>query len=218
MVDLGRAACSDRRLPNNVDKMTDSDLCYISAAEALSQFRARKLSPVDLLKAQIARAERVEPIVNAFSDTYFDRALAEARRAEARYMRTDGRLRALEGLTVAVKDTMDVKGQRNTQGSLLYKDYVATETHPLVERLLKAGAILHARSTIPEFCCAWITTSRLFGTTHNPWNRDYFPCGSSGGSAAALAAGTTMLATGTDIGSISIRMSGRWREPSPIAR
>jgi NAD(P)H-dependent flavin oxidoreductase YrpB (nitropropane dioxygenase family) len=90
-----------------------------------------------LLEAQIKRAEQVEPVINAFTDTFYDQALKKAKAAETRYMAPKGRLRKLEGLTVAIKDEMDVKGQRNTQGSLILKDYIATETDPAVERLLQ---------------------------------------------------------------------------------
>ncbi|MGH6941668.1 amidase [Hypericibacter sp.] len=180
--------------------MTDLDLCYLPALAALDAFRSRRLSPVELLKAQIARAEQVEGEINAFTDRYFDEALAAAKLAEARYMREDGCLRQLEGLTVAVKDEVNIAGKRTTNGSLTLKDNIARETHPIVERLMKAGAIIHARTATPEFSSAYLTYSRLHGVTRNPWNRAITPSGSSGGTAASLAAGTATLATGSDIG------------------
>ncbi len=176
--------------------MSDTELCYLSATEVVARFRRRELSPVELMRALIARAEAVEPQVNAFADTYFDEALAKASRAEAKYMK--GRARALEGLPLAVKDLTAIKGRVTTHGSLIYKDRVDDHTNPAIERLLRAGAILHARSTTPEFGINWVTTSRLHGTTRNPWDTRYTCGGSSGGSAAALAAGTTTLATGSD--------------------
>ena len=104
--------------------MTDLDLCYLSATEALAAFKAKTLSPAELMKALIARAEAVEPTVNALPTTYFERALEQARRAEARYMKTDGRLRPLEGIAVAIKDETAIKGEitrvnpgRRTAGS-----------------------------------------------------------------------------------------------------
>lgn len=118
------------------------------------------------------------------------------------------RLRALEGLPLVIKDEVPVEGQRCTNGSLIYRDEVATNTAIIAQRLLDAGAIQHARTTTPEFCCATITSSRLWGVSRNPWNRRYTPGGSSGGSAASLAAGTSLLATGSDIaGSIRIPAS-----------
>lgn len=185
--------------------MSDLDLCYMPALKALEAFRARRLSPVDILKAQIARAEQVEPVINAFSHRYFEPALKQARRAEEKYMKTDGRPRALEGLTLAVKNEMAVKGQPLDHSSLIYKDDVAGHTDPLVERLFRAGAIQHARSNSPEFSCAGVTYSRLYGVTGTPWNPRYTCGGSSGGAGASLAAGTATLATGSDIGG-SIRI------------
>lgn len=179
--------------------MTDLELCYLPAVRQSELFRQRALSPVEVLQAQIARAEAVEPSLNAFTDCFFDQALSQARAAEAIFAKRPDEARPLEGLTLAIKDEMAVKGQRNTLGSLIYKDDIAQEDHPLVDRLRNSGAIFHARTATPEFCCAWVTTSRLHGTTATPWNLDYTCSGSSGGSAASLAAGTSSLATGSDI-------------------
>ncbi len=185
--------------------MTDDDLCYLSAFDAIALFEARKLSPVELLTAHIARSEIAEPVVNAFSETYFDDALEQARKAEARYAKTDGRPRALEGIPVAVKNEAQIKGRRTTYGSLIYKDNIATETDPYIGRLMRAGAIVHVRTTAPEFACDWVCHSRLEGITRNPWNPAYTSGASSGGSGASLAVGTTTLATGSDIvGSIRL--------------
>ena len=185
--------------------MSDLELCYLSAVQAVERFKARALSPVELMRALIARAERVEPVINAFTDTYFEEALAAARRAEDRYMKTDGRPRPLEGVPAAVKDSMEMAGRRLTLGSLIYKDRIAESTHPAVARLLDAGAIVHARTTTPEFASAGVCYSRLHGTTVTPWNAKYTSGGSSGGSGASLAAGSTTLATGSDIaGSIRV--------------
>lgn len=185
--------------------MNDEDLCYLPATEALRLFKRRQLSPVELMQAVVRRSEQVEPIINAFTETYFDEALELARKSEARYMRRSARLRALEGLPLAIKDEVPVKGRSQTDGSLIYKDQIADETAPFAQRLFDAGAINHARTTTPEFSCAAVTTSRLWGVTRNPWNPRYTPGGSSGGSAASLAAGTSALATGSDIGG-SIRI------------
>jgi Asp-tRNA(Asn)/Glu-tRNA(Gln) amidotransferase A subunit family amidase len=176
----------------------DLELCYLPAREQLAKFTSGELSPVEALEAQIERAAAVEPTINAFTDTYFDEALVQAHSAAERYAR--GTARPLEGIALAVKDEMPVAGQRNTEGSLIYRDRVETETHPVAQRLLDAGAIVHARTATPEFCCAWTTTTRLKGTTVTPWDRRYTSSGSSGGSGAALASGTATLATGSDIG------------------
>ncbi len=185
--------------------MSLDDVCYLSAREAISRFKARTLSPVELLDALIARAARVNPKINAFADTYFDEARVQAQAAAARYMGKGEAPRPLEGLTVAVKDVARIEGKRTTQGSLTLEHTIETVSDPMVERLAAAGAIFHARTTVPEFCLSGICRTRLWGTTRNPYNLDYGPGGSSGGSGASLAAGTTTMATGTDIGG-SIRI------------
>ncbi len=185
--------------------VSTSDLPYLPATEAIRRFTAKQLSPVELMEAVIARAEAVEPTVNAFTDRFFDQALAAAKDAEARYAGRGPRPRPLEGLPLAIKDEMPVAGHRATLGSLIFQDSVSDHTAPLAARALRAGAIVHARTTLPEFACMPFTHSRLFGVTHNPWNLAYDVGGSSGGAAAALAAGTTTLAGGSDIGG-SIRI------------
>jgi aspartyl-tRNA(Asn)/glutamyl-tRNA(Gln) amidotransferase subunit A len=182
-----------------------TDLCYLSAADALRLFRTRELSPVQLAEAVIARAEAVEPTVNAFAETFYEHAVAQARVAEARYAGSGDAPGPLEGLLVAVKEEAPIAGQRNTLGSLPLRDVVADETAVFVARIIDAGGIVHARTTTPEFSCAPVTWSKLWGVTRNPWHTAYSPGGSSGGSGAALAAGTATLATGSDIGG-SIRI------------
>ena len=183
--------------------MPEDDLCYMSAVDAIAHFKSRKLSPVELMQAVIARAEAVNPVINAFAHTSFERALEQAKAAEEKY--TKGSARALEGIALCVKDETEVKGERSTHGSLIDKDNIDTATAPIIERVLRAGAIIHGRSTAPEFSCAAVTHSKLWGVTRNPWNTDFTPGGSSGGAGAQLAAGTTTLANGSDIGG-SIRI------------
>ncbi|MFF3666404.1 amidase [Microtetraspora malaysiensis] len=180
-----------------------TDLAYLPATQALRMFRSRELSPVELMIAVIERAEAVEPRVNALSERMFDEALLQAKEAERAYR--DGSQRPLEGLPVATKDEQPIAGRIASDGSLAYADDVAEVTHPVIERIVAAGGIVHARATTPEFCCAGFTHSRLWGITRNPWNLDYSPGGSSGGSGAVLASGTATLATGSDIGG-SIRL------------
>ena len=184
--------------------MNDLDLGYLPGHAALRLFGERRLSPVEVLEAQIRRAERVNPRINAFTDNYFDEALEQARRAEAAYS-GGGTPRPLEGLTLVVKDSQNVAGKRTTHACLAYHDNVAPDTDPAVQRLLDAGAILVAKTTTPEFCSAGVTSSKLFGVTGTPWNPAMTAGGSSGGSAAALGAGMATLATGSDIaGSIRV--------------
>lgn len=180
------------------------DLCYLTATEALARFADRSLSPVELLQAQIARAEATHDTINAFTYTYFDEALEAARASETRWNKGAPQ-GCLDGLAVAIKDESYIAGKPTSNGSLIMKDYVAEHTSVMNERILAQGGIVHARTATPEFSCAGFTWSRLWGVTRNPWNPEFTPGGSSGGSAAALAAGTTALATGSDIGG-SIRI------------
>jgi aspartyl-tRNA(Asn)/glutamyl-tRNA(Gln) amidotransferase subunit A len=182
-----------------------SDVCYLPATEVLRLFRERRLSPVELMEAVIARAQAVEPTVNALCVTYFDEAMEAARDAEEAYMGRGETPRALTGLPVGIKDEMPVAGQPCSGGSLVNKDLIADESAVVAERILAAGGIVHARTTTPEFSCAGFTHSRIWGVTRNPWNPEYAVGGSSGGSGAALASGTAALATGSDIGG-SIRL------------
>ena len=182
----------------------DAELCYRPVSDLIALFRARKLSPVELLQAQVRRIERYNPAVNAITYRHFEQALAEARISEARYR--DGTARSLEGITVALKDEDDRVGWRTTMGSLILKEAPpATENAAIVDFLEAAGAVLHIQTTVPEFYLSASAATRAWGTTRNPWNLRYSPGGSSSGSAAALAAGFTTLATGSDMGG-SIRI------------
>jgi Asp-tRNA(Asn)/Glu-tRNA(Gln) amidotransferase A subunit family amidase len=186
--------------------MSNDDLVYKTATEISALFRKRKLSPVEYMAAVIERAEKTQKKVNAFTFTHYDEAMDLAKQAEAKFMRRDARVGALEGLPIAVKDESWIAGKPTSYGSLTVgKDYVPDRTSANNERILKAGAIVHARTATPEFSCASFTHTRLWGVTRNPWNPRYTPGGSSGGSGAALAAGMAPLATGSDIGG-SIRI------------
>jgi Asp-tRNA(Asn)/Glu-tRNA(Gln) amidotransferase A subunit family amidase len=180
-----------------------TDLAYLSATNALRQFRSKTLSPLELLDAVIARAEEVEPSINAFTDTFFDEAREQAAAATEAY--TAGTARPLEGISVAFKDETAILGQRLKMGSVLFEHQMADHTDPIAQRVLDAGGIVHARTATPEFSMAIFTWGFLHGVTRNPWNPEITCGGSSGGAGASLAAGTTTLANGSDIGG-SIRI------------
>ena len=179
--------------------MSDNELCYITADDAISAFKAKKISPIELVDAVIHQSEKVNNSVNAFTYTFFDEAREAAKIAEKRYFNNEV-TGDLEGLPIGIKDESGIEGQPLSKGSLIYKDYIAEDTSPVNQRVLDAGAIVHARTATPEFSCAGFTWSRLWGITRNPWNNDYTSGGSSGGSSASLAAGTSTICTGSDIG------------------
>jgi len=183
--------------------VTNDDLCYLSATEALRRFSRRELSPVELLDAQLERAARLEPSINAFCAQRTEAARSAAKAAEQAWAR--GEARPLQGLPTVLKNEHTLVGERTDQGSLLLGEEADAENAPLTQRLLDAGAVIHARTNVPEFCVALFTRSLRYGVTRNPWNPAYTCGGSSGGSGAALAAGLTTLASGSDIGG-SIRV------------
>ena len=175
----------------------------MTATDALAAMRARDLSPLELLESVERRADEVEPVVNALCERRHVEARAAAEASAARFAR-GGPIRALEGLPLAMKEEVPVVGWRMRYGSLAV-DEVAEGTAPIAERILKAGAVVHARTTTPEFSCVGYTHSKLWGVTRNPWNASIAVGGSSGGSGASLASGSSLLASGSDIGG-SIRI------------
>jgi aspartyl-tRNA(Asn)/glutamyl-tRNA(Gln) amidotransferase subunit A len=170
----------------------------LTAVQALAAMRAKDLSPIELLASVEERADVVEPAVNAFTERRSAEALVAAKESERRYASGED-VRRLEGLPVALKEEMPVEGWRMRYGSLAI-DEIADHTAPVAERILAAGAVVHARTTTPEFSCTGYTHSKLWGITRNPWNLDVAVGGSSGGSGASLASGTSLLASGADIG------------------
>ena len=181
-----------------------SDLHYLSASEVLRAFRAREISPLEAYDAVSARADAVEPVVNCLLERDHEDFRAQAAAATERYARGEP-AGPLDGLPVALKEEQPIAGRSARYGSLVTEGDVSTSTHPVAERVYAAGAIVHARTTTPEFSCAAFTHSELWGVTRNPWAPDWTPGGSSGGSGAALASGTAYLASGSDIGG-SIRI------------
>jgi Asp-tRNA(Asn)/Glu-tRNA(Gln) amidotransferase A subunit family amidase len=190
-------------MTSNATEVSAEWLAYLPVHRQLELFRRKRFSPVDVLEAQIARIERGSQSINAVTCRHFEGARSAAKKSEARYHR--GEARTLEGITVAVKEEYEKSGWRATAGSMLFKDRIAKDTHPVIDKLLEAGAILHIQTTAPEFFLLGVTWSDLWGVTRNPWNPEFTPGGSSGGSAAALAAGMASLALGSDMGG-SIRI------------
>src|SRR5215813_5380272 len=180
------------------------DLCWLSALELAAQIRAKKISPVEVVDAVLARIERVNPTLNAFCTLTADEARDAAQTAEVSVM-TGEELGPLHGVPVSIKDLLFTRRLLTTGGSRLFADHVPEEDAVSVERLKGAGAIILGKTNTPEFGHKGVTDNPLFGITRNPWSPSMTSGGSSGGSAAAVAAGMGPLALGTDDGG-SIRI------------
>jgi aspartyl-tRNA(Asn)/glutamyl-tRNA(Gln) amidotransferase subunit A len=180
------------------------DLCWLSALELAAQIRAKKISPVEVVDAVLARIERVNPILNAFCTLTADEARDAAQAAEVSVM-TGEELGPLHGVPVSIKDLLFTRRLLTTGGSRLFADHVPEEDAVSVERLKGAGAIILGKTNTAEFGHKAVTDNPLFGITRNPWSPSLTPGGSSGGSGAAVAAGMGPLALGTDDGG-SIRI------------
>ena len=184
--------------------MTDDALRFTTAARAAASIRAGKLSPVELMRAVLDAARAAIPVLNPFVTLLEERAMAEARQAEQAVR--DGRpLPPLHGIPVSIKDQVDVAGVPTTHGSAIFAGDVAPADDPVVARLRAAGAIVFAKTTLPEFGHKGLTDGPSFGTTRNPWDMTRTTGGSSGGAAAAVASGIGPIAVGTD-GAGSIRI------------
>ena len=184
--------------------MSDRDLGFLSALELRQLYRARTVSPVEVTRALLERIDTLQPGLNAFVTVTSELALQQATAAEALY-RVGHFSPALAGIPISIKDLTPTKGVRTTRGSLLYADWVPDEDAPFVERVMAAGAVMLGKTNTPEFGWKGETTSRVAGSTHNPWQLGRTPGGSSGGGAAAVAAGLGPLAQGSD-GAGSIRI------------
>lgn len=180
-------------------------LHHLTATKVAEMFRAKELSPVELLDAVVQRTAEVEPAINALTEEMLETAYNAARASERKFAAGEQDLGALEGIPLLLKEEQPIAGYKAEEGSLTEQGTVADVSHPIVNRIFDAGAVVHGRTTTPEFCCAPYTHSKLWGVTRNPWNTELTPGGSSGGSGAALAAGESILATGSDIGG-SIRI------------
>jgi aspartyl-tRNA(Asn)/glutamyl-tRNA(Gln) amidotransferase subunit A len=176
----------------------------MSAMEMRRRIAAKEISPVELTRRALTKAEATQSTLNAFYLLMPDEALAAAKVAEDAVMK-GAPLGAIHGIPFSAKDLMTVKGVGYASGSRTMKSNVATVDAPAVERAKAAGGILIGKTTTSEFGCKPVGDSPLTGITRNPWNLDKTPGGSSAGAAASVAAGITPFALGTDGGG-SIRI------------
>ena len=186
--------------------MTDPD--WLTAGQQATLVASGRVSPVELVDRALARIDAVDPVLNCFADVWHDDARAAARAAADAVVRGVA-LGPLHGVPVAVKDTTPTAGHRTTFGSFAFADWVPDHDAAIVRSLRRAGAIVVGKTTTPEFAHTLVTDSPLLGTTRNPWDPARTPGGSSGGSAAAVAAGCVALAEGSDMGG-SVRIPAAW--------
>jgi aspartyl-tRNA(Asn)/glutamyl-tRNA(Gln) amidotransferase subunit A len=180
-----------------------NDLCSLSATELLALYRKKKLSPVEVTKAVYERIEKLNPLLNAFC--FLEPSLKEARKSEQRWLKNNP-IGQLDGVPVSIKDLLLTKGWPTLRGSKTIDPRGPwNDDAPAVARLREHGAVLLGKTTTPEFGWKGVTDSPLTGITRNPWNPKMTPGGSSGGGAAAVAAGMGPLTIGTDGGG-SIRI------------
>ncbi len=173
-----------------------NSVALLSAAEQLALLRAKKISPLELAEEHIARIESLNPTLNAFVD--FD---AERVRATARdFLQSDVAQQPLLGLPISVKSSIAVAGMRCENGSLLERGQTPGEDAVAVAQLRRAGALILGTTNCPEYLMAYETDNRLYGRTANPWDIARTAGGSSGGEAAAIAAGLSAAGLGSDSG------------------
>lgn len=181
-----------------------NELLYESATRLAELVRDKEVSPVELVEAIIGHIEETNPLLNAFVTTVFDRACDEARAAEASLARGE-RVGPLHGVPVSIKDSIDTAGIRSVGGTRLRESFVPDTDAPAVSRLRRAGAIVLGKTNVPEFCMDFRCENPVFGRTNNPWDPTRVPGGSSGGEAAAIAAGCSAAGVGSDLaGSIRV--------------
>jgi aspartyl-tRNA(Asn)/glutamyl-tRNA(Gln) amidotransferase subunit A len=182
----------------------DENLAFTPATELRDLIAAKAISPVELTELYLDRIERLDGTLNSYLTVAADSARETARLAEAAVLRGD-KLGPLHGIPVSVKDLELTRGIRTTGGSLAFKDRVPEQDSLVVERLRQAGAIIVGKTNTPEFGLSGTTENRLGDACRNPWDPTRTSGGSSGGAAAALAAGLCAISTGTDGGG-SIRI------------
>ncbi len=180
------------------------ELTFLPAVVMAEHIRQKRISPVDLIDAHLAKIAKLNPKLNAFVHLDADRARQTAHEAEAA-VQSGKPLGPLHGIPISIKSSIEVAGLRCEAGTRLRQGFVASQDAPLVSRLKNAGAIVLGVTNTPELLMAWETDNLLYGRTNSPWDLDRTPGGSSGGEAAAIAASMSAGGVGSDGGG-SIRV------------
>jgi len=175
-----------------------TEIWRLPATDIAAQVRAKKLSAREVTQAALARLERANPLINAVVEHKADYSLKQADAVDAKIARGEDP-GLLAGVPVTIKCLSDQAGFATTNGLVAQKDLIATTNSPIVDNLLKAGAVVIGRTNTPAFSYRWFTDNKLYGLTKNPRNNALTPGGSSGGASAATAAGIGAIGHGTDI-------------------
>jgi aspartyl-tRNA(Asn)/glutamyl-tRNA(Gln) amidotransferase subunit A len=187
---------------------TDTDLAFASIEEISRLYRKRKLSPVELTKLILARIDELNPRLNAYITVTADLALVQAKQAEARLFAPRGRRDdrgPLDGIPISLKDNIYTQDIRTTAGSKILGKFIPQHDARVVRKLKEAGAVILGKTNLHEFAYGVTSNNPHYGPVHNPWDLRRIPGGSSGGSAAAVAAGLSYGSIGSDTGG-SIRI------------
>src|SRR5215469_6401006 len=164
---------------------------FATATDMLAALRTKQVSAVELLDLHIQRIERHNKAINAIVEPDFDRARDDAKAADARRQRGDEA--PLLGLPMTLKESINVRGLRTTAGMEHWKDFRSEHDAAVTTRVKAAGAVVMAKTNVPQMLSDWQSTNPVYGRTKNPWDLTRTPGGSTGGGAAALAAGLTPL-------------------------
>ncbi|MEM7095742.1 MAG: amidase [Actinomycetota bacterium] len=175
------------------------DLWKLGAAEAAARMRSGDFAPSELMDDVLDRVDAMNPGLNAIVLSHAERAREQAIAADAALTSGEA-VGDLHGVPVTIKHNIDLAGDPNPNGVPALANHMATENHPLVDRLTEAGAIVIGRTNTPEFSMRATTDNPLHGRTYNPWGEDISPGGSSGGAGSACAAGMGAIHHGNDIG------------------
>ena len=179
--------------------MADSEIVKLTISELAPKIKSGEISPVEVVDAALAQADRLQPRLNSFITMLHERARTRAKEEEAALMRGEYK-GPLHGIPIGIKDNISTAGIRTTVGSKVLGDNVPEEDAFVVSRCEEAGAIILGKENLEEFAAGSTSNNPHYGAVHNPWNLDHIPGGSSGGSGANVASCVTFASLGTDLG------------------
>ncbi|MHA1914652.1 MAG: amidase [Promethearchaeota archaeon] len=184
--------------------MKKEDICFIPAWELAEKIKSQEISSQEITEVIIERIKRINPKINAICTPTFDLARELAKKAD-NLVKKGGKLGVLHGIPTSIKDNVDIKGVRTTSGCKAFENYIPKEDDIIVKRLKEAGAVILGKSNMPPLGYKGNTDNLIFGESKNPWHLERTTGGSTGGGAAATAAGLSPLTQGSDGGG-SIRI------------